>query len=90
MKEKRDWNQVFKEWEASGMTVTDYCKDRHISVAAFYKNKKVLKNKEDDQPIEVAFTRINVQELDSITFAINDIIITCNRNDVQVFLEAFK
>ena len=88
MSEKRNWDQVFKDCEASGMTIADFCKENHISVAAFYKNKKALRDNESN---DVTFTQINIQEPEeTITFTINDITITCNRKDVFVFLEAFK
>lgn len=91
MKEKRDWDQIFKDWEASGMPINDFCKDRQISVSGFYKNKKVLRNQDKTETSERTFTQINIQEPDpTITFTINDITITCNRKDVQVFLEAFR
>ena len=37
-----------------------------------------------------SFTQINIKEPETITFTINDITITCNRTDVQVFLEVFR
>ena len=89
--EKRNWDQVFKDCEASGMTIADFCNEHHISVAAFYKNKKALRDKEDNESNDVTFTQINIQEPEeTITFTINDITITCNRKDVHVFLEVFR
>ena len=90
MKEKRDWDQVFKDWESSGKTIKDYCKGNHISVAAFYKNKRVLNDQEVTETTDGSFTQINIKEPETITFTINDITITCNRTDVQVFLEVFR
>lgn len=90
MKEKRDWNQVVKDYEASGMSVKEFCKENHISMVAFYKNKKILKNDESTENIEETFTQINIQDPDLITFTINGIDITCDRSDVRVFLEAVK
>ena len=60
-------------------------------MAAFYKNKKALRDKEDNESNDVTFTQINIQEPEeTITFTINDITITCNRKDVHVFLEVFR
>lgn len=58
MKEKRDWDQVFKDWESSGKTIKDYCKGNHISVAAFYKNKRVFNvvNIKFTKNVEIRFT----------------------------------
>jgi len=69
------------------MPIKNYCKDNHISVAAFYRNKKVL----DVEEVTCgSFTQIVVEEPETITFTINDITISCNRSDIQVFLEAFR
>lgn len=90
MKGKRDWDQVFKNCEASGMTITDYCKSNHISLSAFYKNKKLLNDQPGNDAADRTFTQINIHEPETITFTINDITITCNRNDVHFILETFR
>lgn len=90
MREKIDWNQVYKDWKTSGLPAKAYCKANNICISSFYKNKHLLNNQEvcnDDAKI---FQPVSVIEPETITFTINGVNITCYRNDISVFMEAFK
>ena len=89
MGEKVNWTQVYKDWEASGLSVKTYCTTNHICISSFYKNKHVLNDQEADND-DKAFQPISIIEQETITFTINGVNITCNRNDISVFMEIFR
>lgn len=86
MNRKINWKEIFVDWERSGLSVTAYCKTNHISVSAFYRNKPLSEEKNDD----ISFSPVVISQDERISFTVNDVKITCNRHDLVFIMEAIK
>ncbi len=49
-KSKIDWQSLVEEWPSSGLSKTEYCKEKNISREAFYRWYKVLNANQTNTP----------------------------------------
>lgn len=46
MKSQEQWQQIFAEQKASGLTIVDYCRQHQLSTSNFYMRRKLLAENE--------------------------------------------
>lgn len=80
-----EWQKIFEDQKASGMSIGEYCKSHQISRASFYKNKRKLT--EPEEP----FQKVDVVEDVSQTiveFKIDDHTISCDPRYLELIVSA--
>lgn len=81
----KDWNMIIQDQLNSGLSIKQYCEEKHIAQSIFYKHRKKL-YEDSQQPAVITFTPVEVKN-ENISFSIDGHYITCDRNDVRVLLE---
>jgi transposase len=61
-RKERFWRGHLKRWQASGLTIRDYCSRHRLSEPSFYGWRRTLAQRDDDTPaVEAAVTFVPVQ-----------------------------
>ena len=56
---KNEWLKLFEDFESSGMTVADFCREKGFSVPTFYARKKSLLRLKCSAHPKPAFIKLN-------------------------------
>ncbi len=82
IRNKEQWKEAIENQKSSGLTIKEYCKNNHICISSFYKQKALLLKE------EFSFLPVIVkQDNELIDFRIDDHHILCSKEDLKTILE---